>query len=427
MRGAAWPALGQAAHAIVRLCHALHHGQFHPSRQENLGCLGEMARGLLEHAAFRQELPEEGARLAQPAAPWQAPRKLRSPFLQLALHLQRLGQIEPARHPALAHGSTFDRRSRVRRRARPGEAGGRWPSALAKSGLSSTGAQGWPPPRPAGRKTARSCRGRGAPADCSGRAAQFRGTAESPRPTCGVEVLLACEDSARSLPLTSAWDPWAVPAERSLARLLGPAAVLELSPPPHGQRCPVRPLLLRNGRGAHCAHFGRFLPTDRLKLYALARKWSWRADRCSRLSGVILLGGQQLRAAEPGCGDGDEAACRRGPPKSFARRDFGPTAKRFARRRAKSSPGDGRRAGFRPSRPLLAPMNACFGRMRRYRVATNARFPANSGCSLRDRCRSAIRPLRRRRRRSATCALRRLRPFDASGPDFTRQPLTAWR
>src|SRR5208337_2245111 len=29
--------------------------------------------------------------------------------------------------------------------------------------------------------------------------------------------------------------------------------------------------------------------------------------------------------------------------------------------------------------------------------------------------------------RFGMAALRRLRPFDASGPDFTRQPLTAWR
>ena len=33
----------------------------------------------------------------------------------------------------------------------------------------------------------------------------------------------------------------------------------------------------------------------------------------------------------------------------------------------------------------------------------------------------------RRPPRPAMSALRRLRPFDASGPDFTRQPLTAWR
>ncbi len=76
--------IGQAAHAIhqrtVGLCHALHHGQFQKGGRENLGCLGEMARGLLEHAAVRQELPEERARLGSLRRDKRADRELRSPL-----------------------------------------------------------------------------------------------------------------------------------------------------------------------------------------------------------------------------------------------------------------------------------------------------------------------------------------------------------
>ncbi len=99
-------------------------------------------------------------------------------------------------------------------------------------------------------------------------------------PPAGVEVLLACEEQRPQPTPYVRLGPLGRSGERSRARLLGPAAVLELSAAAAWASVVPSDLCSRNGRCAHCAE-GRFLPTDRLKLYALARKWSWRADRCS--------------------------------------------------------------------------------------------------------------------------------------------------
>ena len=101
MRRVETRSLGQGAHAIhqrtVGLRHSLHHGQFQKGGRENLGGLGEAARGLLEHAAVRQELPEESPRPGHLRRLTQQTANFGLRFLELALHLKRLGQIEPAR------------------------------------------------------------------------------------------------------------------------------------------------------------------------------------------------------------------------------------------------------------------------------------------------------------------------------------------
>ena len=107
-------------------------------------------------------------------------------------------------------------------------------------------------------------------------------------PPAGVEVLFACKEQ-RSQP-TLYVRRGLLDRSGARSRLLGPAAVLELSAA--AARASVVPpdLCFRNGRGA-CAHLARFLPTDRLKLYALAEDGHGGAPIVAVTPGAIPLGG----------------------------------------------------------------------------------------------------------------------------------------